>query len=341
VSGFTYTAAALTPTIYSVSPRTGPNDASTRVSIFGTGFQFPMQVFMTNGTCGAQRVEGSVASITLNTIVFGTPIATNNVCLLNQLVDIVIVNPSTGKTASCTACFKYYACPTVGNASPSVSNGTVSTTVVISGANFEEPITANFSVGGSTVALNVTSVSSNAIVLTVPPASQILGGSPACKDVTGSINITFLSLACTPSPLSVPFTYHFDPPFASSAAPNNLSQDGSPFGMLGAQATITVTGGNFTDPMTVQLIKNGSLVNNTPVNNATVASATSLTFVAPAVLNSSLNQQNCLLPPPPGTVSGTELVPTSFGIRLTSTRTGCTVDLPNVLVYHPIDPTCH
>src|ERR1017187_3047010 len=342
VSGFTYTAAALTPTIYSVSPRTGPNDASTRVSIFGTGFQFPMQVFMTNGTCGAQRVEGSVASITLNTIVFGTPIATNNVCLLNQLVDIVIVNPSKGKTASCTACFKYYACPTVGNASPSVSNGTVSTTVVISGANFEEPITANFSVGGSTVALNVTSVSSNAIVLTVPPASQILGGSPACKDVTGSINITFLSLACTPSPLSVPFTYHFDPLFASSAAPNNLNQDGSPFGgPLGAQATITVTGGNFTDPMTVQLIKDGSLVNNTPVNNATVASATSLTFVAPAVLNSSLNQQNCLLPPPPGTVSGTELVPTSFGIRLTSTRTGCTVDLPNVLVYHPIDPTCH
>ena len=338
VSGFTYTAAALTPTIYSVSPRTGPNDASTRVSIFGTGFQFPMQVFMTGGTsCGAQRVEGSVASITLNTIVFGTPIATNNVCLLNQLVDIVIVNPSTGKTASCTACFKYYACPTVGNASPSVSNGTVSTTVVISGANFEEPITANFSVGGSTVALNVTSVSSNAIVLTVPPASQILGGSPACKDVTGSINITFLSLACTPSPLSVPFTYHFEPPFASSAAPNNLSQDGSPFGTLGSRATITVTGGNFTDPMTVQLIKDGSVVANTPVNNATVASATSLTFVAPAVLDTSLNQQNCLLS---GTISGHELVPTSFGIRLTSTRTGCTADLPNVLVYNPIVPTC-
>src|ERR1019366_4544858 len=54
--------------------------------------------------------------------------------------------------------------------------------------------------------------------------------------------------------------------------------------------------------------------------------------VAPAVLNSSLNQQNCLLPPPPGTVSGTELVPTSFGIRLTTTRTGCTVDLPLIRV---------
>ena len=44
--------------IYSTSPKTGPNDSSTRVTIFGDGFQFPMQVFMTGGTCGAQRVEG-------------------------------------------------------------------------------------------------------------------------------------------------------------------------------------------------------------------------------------------------------------------------------------------
>src|SRR5664280_2349069 len=123
VSGFTYTAAALTPTIYSVSPRTGPNDASTRVSIFGTGFQFPMQVFMTGGSpgCGAQLVEASVSDISLTTIVFKTPVATNNVCLLNQLVDVVIVNPATGKKpptcagCTCTACFKYYSCPTVGN----------------------------------------------------------------------------------------------------------------------------------------------------------------------------------------------------------------------------------
>ncbi|MCM3877782.1 MAG: IPT/TIG domain-containing protein, partial [Thermoanaerobaculia bacterium] len=117
VSGFAYTQAVLTPVIHSVSPRTGPNDASTRVSIFGDGFQFPMQVFMTGGTCGSQRVEGTVSDIALNTIVFKTPIATNNVCLLNQLVDNVIVNPATGKTASCPACFKYYACPIVGNAS--------------------------------------------------------------------------------------------------------------------------------------------------------------------------------------------------------------------------------
>jgi hypothetical protein len=336
VSGFAYTAAALTPTIFSVSPRTGPNDASTRVTIFGSGFQFPMQVFMTNGTCGAQRVEGTVSDITLSTIVFKTPVATSNVCLLNQLVDIEVVNPSTGKKASCPLCFKYYSCPTVTGASPSVSNGTVPTTVVISGANFEEPVTANYSFGGALVALNVSSVSSNAIVLTMPPLSQIQGGSAGCTDAAGSISIAFLSLVC--DPVKVSFTYHSDPPFASSATPKDLNQDGSPFGGGGTPATITVTGGNFADPMTVQLIKDGNVVSNTLVNNVVVANATTLSFAAPAVPDSSLNLQNCLLG---GTISGVQLVPTSFGIRLKSARTTCTVDLPNVLVYHPLVTTCN
>ncbi len=326
----------LTPVINSVSPRTGPNDASTRVTIFGSGFQFPLQVFMTGGTCGAQRVEAAVSDISLTTIVFKTPIATNNVCLMNQLVDIEVLNPTTGKKASCPACFKFYSCPTSGSAAPSSADGTVPTTVVISGANFESPITANFkTVNDNLIALNVTSVSANAIVLTMPPASQLLGGSPACADITGNIEITFLGLTC--APIQVPFRYHLSPPFASTAGPNNLSQDGSPFPATGAPATITVTGGNFTDPMTVQLVKDGSVVANTLVNNANVANVNTLTFVAPAVLDSSLNKQNCTLG---GTISGTQLVPTSFGIRLTSTRTGCTTDLPNVLVYHPLDPTC-
>jgi hypothetical protein len=339
LNGFVYSVKALDPVIYSTSPKTGPNDSFTRVTIFGDGFQFPMQVFMTGAACGAQRVEGVVSDISLTTIVFKTPVATSNPCLQNQLVDIVIVNPTTGKTANIPAAFKYYSCPTVANAAPSASNGTVPTTVVISGANFEEPITANFSVANRTVPLNVSSVSSNAIVVTVPPLNVVLGGSPSCGDVAGTINLTFLSLTCAPSPLIVPFTYRIDPPSATSASPGNLNQDGSPFGgPLGTPATITVVGNNFTDPMTVQLTKDGGVVPNTPVNNAIVANGTSLTFSAQAVPDSSMNQQNCLLG---GTISGVKKVATSFGIRLTSARTGCSVDLPNVLVYNPIDTACH
>ena len=136
---FTYRR-VFTPVINSASPRTGPNDASTRVTIFGSGFQFPMQVFLTGGACGAQRVEAAVSDISLTTIVFKTPVAVGgNVCLSNQLVDIVVLNPTTGKTASCPACFKYYACPTITSLAPPSARIRAATQVVITGPNFEEP----------------------------------------------------------------------------------------------------------------------------------------------------------------------------------------------------------
>ncbi len=89
--------------------------------------------------------------------------------------------------------------------------------------------------------------------------------------------------------------------------------------------------------MTVTLIKDGVPVPNTPINNASVSNPTALTFAAPAVPNNSLNQQNCSSG---GPINGLKYVPTSFGIRVRNTLTGCSVDLPNVLVYYPIDTTC-
>jgi hypothetical protein len=184
----------------------------------------------------------------------------------------------------------------------------------------------------------VTSVSATSILVNMPPLATLYGGSPTCGNVDGTLEFTFQGLTCSPSTLTVPFSYRGEPPSATSAAPTNLNQDGSPFGgPLGTPATITVLGANFTDPMTVQLIKDGVPVANTPVNNAAVANAGSLSFSAPAVLNAAMNLQNCLSG---GSITGTKFVATSFGIRLKSTRTGCTVDLPNVLVYNPTDVTC-
>ncbi|MBK6405567.1 MAG: hypothetical protein IPF66_11295 [Holophagales bacterium] len=96
-------------------------------------------------------------------------------------------------------------------------------------------------------------------------------------------------------------------------------------------------GTNFVDPMTVEIY--GGSGASIPVNNAAVANGTQLSFTAPAVLNSSLNLQPCV--PIGGTsVTGTRYVPTSFGIRLRNARTGCSVDLPNVLIYNPADTVC-
>jgi hypothetical protein len=317
VSGFVYTALALDPVIYSVSPRTGPNDATTRVSIFGTGFQFPMQVFLTGGTCGAQRVEAAVSDISLNTIVFKTPVAVGgNVCLSNQLVDIVILNPSTGKTATCPACFKYYSCPTITSIGPGFGSYLGGTQVIITGHNFEEPAAVD---GGGT-AWSTISVSSQQIIAVTPPA--ILTG--ACADISKAVHVigTSLSSNC-PNPDGPIFTYYVKSlsPFITGFSPSSVAQGGG---------AVTITGGNFfSNSMRVK-------VNTAPAQTvfATATSPTQLTFIAPA-FSGTFTQAPCTV----GGVAGTQNAPTLVDVNVLNAVTTCPSAIDQ-LTYIPADQTC-
>ena len=316
VSGFTYTVLALTPTIYSVSPRTGPNDATTRVSIFGDGFQFPMQVFMTGGACGAQRVEASVASITLNTIVFSAPAAVGgNVCLSSQLVDIVILNPTTGKTASCPACFKYYACPTITAVGPTFGPYTGGTQVIITGHNFEEPAT----VAGGTTAWSTVSVSSEQIIALTPPVIV-----STCSDISSPVLVNGTSLNC-PNAVGPIFTYYVKSvsPFITSISPASIAQAGGP---------VTITGGNFIDPnMRVKVV----LPSGPPVLIVpTTRTPTQITFTAPAFAGAFANTP-CTTS---GGAAGTKNVNTPVELDVVNQTTTCfAVDQ---LTYVPSDTVC-
>ncbi len=315
VSGFTYTAVPLTPTIYSVSPTTGPNDSSTRVSIFGTGFQFPMQVFLTGGTCGAQLVEAQVSSITLNTIVFATPIAVGgNVCLSSQLVDIVIKNPSTGKGTSCPACFKYYACPTITSVGPTSGPYTGGTTVVITGHNFEEPAT----VSGAGTAWSTISVSSQQIIAVTP--SAILTGT--CADISSPVLVNGTSLNC-PNAVGPIFTYYVKSlsPSITGISPSSVPQAGG--------VPVTITGGNFIDNMRV-------VVNTTPVQTVFPASTTptQITFNAPPFRGTFLTNA-CTV----GGVVGVQNLPTSVNVDVLNAVTTCASAVDQI-TYIPADQTC-
>ncbi len=333
-----YPGGYLEPVITSISPVAGPNDSSTRVTMFGRNFKLPMQVFV---RLGSLTVEAAVVEIRGSEIIFLTPIAAGpNSGLAGQTVEVVVRDPYAGKDYVSPVPFRYYSCPTVNAVVPANAPWNQSTTVTIAGQNFEEPIEVTFEYGSYVVRPTVTSVSSSLITLVMPPIDPGLGGVSACDDVAGSFTISFPAISCEPI-TDFGFVYSVSPMTALSATPNQLNQTGGPFGspIGGAPATITVTGTNFVDPMTVQLIKNGAVVANTPVNNAVVANATQLTFTAPAVSDASLNVQNCI--PAGGTSpTGVKYVPTSFGIRLRNARTGCTVDLPNVLIYNPADTTC-
>jgi hypothetical protein len=317
VSGFVYTALALDPVIYSVSPRTGPNDATTRVSIFGTGFQFPMQVFLTGGAnCGAQLVEASVSDISLNTIVFKTPVAVGgNVCLSSQLVDIVIKNPSTGKTATCPACFKYYSCPTITSIGPGFGSYLGGTQVIITGHNFEEPAT----VGGGGTAWSTVSVSSQEIIAITP---QLLVS--GCADVSGPVLVNGTSLSC-PNAVGPIFTYYVKSlsPFITNISPAAVPEAGG--------VPVVITGGNFIDPNMRVVVK---LLSGPPVSIfPTTKTPTQITFTAPPFVGNFLTAP-CTV----GTTVGVRNLNTPVELDVLNATTTCAA--VDQLTYIPADTSC-
>jgi hypothetical protein len=315
VSAFVYTVAALDPIIYSVSPRTGPNDATTRVSIFGTGFQFPMQVFFTGGACGAQRVEADVSDISLNTIVFKTPAAVGaNVCLANQLVDVVILNPTTGKTASCPACFKYYSCPTITSIAPGFGPYTGGTQVIITGHNFEEPAT----VGGGGTAWSTISVSSQEIIAITPPLIV-----SECKDISAPVLVNGTSLSC-PNAIGPIFTYYVKSvsPFIQNIVPSSVPEAGA--------AGVVITGGNFFGNERVE-VKLTPAVRVIPTSET----ATRIIFNAPQ-FTGTFNTVACTTG---GGAAGKMNVPTPVDVDVVNATTTCPSSTEQI-TYIPTDQTC-
>ena len=325
---FTYNPVALTPVIYSISPVSGPNDVNTRVTIFGDGFSFPLQVFFGG-------VEAAVqGAITRNQIVVASPMATgvNAPALLNRAVQVKVRNPQTGKEATSPQDFTYYGCPSATAVTPSVVSTTAETTVVVNGNYFASPVEATIEVGGYLpYRTSVVSVTASSVTLKIPPLSTIGSGGPLCQSVNGTIRLVSTALACTNS-TQIGFTYRADAPTVASANPTTMNQDGT---IGGGPALITVTGANFGGQMTAELTKDGNTVaGNSPVI-VTVQSSSSLTFYAPPVPSSSINRVACTV----GSTTGSRAVPTLFGIRITNAN-GCSADLPNVLVVNPTNTAC-
>lgn len=305
--GFTFTRLALEPQIFSTSPKVGPNDASTRVTIFGRGFQFPMQVFLTGGNCGSIRIEAQVVSIREDQIVFQTPIARNgNVCLANQLVDIEIVNPQTNKRATCVQCFKYYDCPTISGFEPTFGDYRGGTTVVISGSNFEE----NVHIAAANTEWRVVSVSSSQIVaVTNPPVLQ------GCADLPGVVNLTSLALNCPVTASVQSWTYQVASvrPVITSVSPSSPQAGG---------VLVTIKGRNFFDNLRVEV--GGNPVTFTQLDSQTIQ------FTSP-VYNGPFRQIPC------GT-NGVQNADTEVPVRVINTTTSC--DGTGGLVYIPANTAC-
>lgn len=215
------TTASGTPSITAILPASGTNEGNTRVTIVGSGFSAPLQVFF-------GPVEATVLSISFNQIIALTPPAFGaGAPNLNQTVAVRVHEVNSGLDSNTNVTFRFT--PPVqiisfegANVQP--INGPF-TPVTIHGQGFQAPV--KVSLAGWVA--SVLSVSATEIL--VQPGGAIPTG---CTDISGPMSVTNIDTGDTAT--GQVFTY-----LVKAAAPTITSvTPGS-----GSSGTITILGSNF------------------------------------------------------------------------------------------------
>lgn len=302
----TYQLDVLTPTIYSMSPASGPIDGGTRTTIFGTGFQEPMQVFF--GTSEVKTVN-----VTFDEIIVISPPA-RDAGVTTGAVDVRIINPKTGKSTSLAGAFTYRQKMQITAISPTVGSALGGTRVRIDGIGFNDPLTVSI---GGIAAQVVTVLGSQIIAITSPTATP-------CGSAGGAVVVTNIDNGDFATSLST-FSYIPVKPAVVSISPTAVQPGGSfsvvvsdpGIGQLGA-ANIQFGVGSKNVIPSPNVITTGT--GNQTFN--LIAPLTGFTFPTQACTTS-------------GGLAGTNLAPVDVTLTFTNVTTGCTASIENGLTVNP------
>jgi large repetitive protein len=241
-----------TPNITAVLPSSGSNSGNTRVSIIGTGFSAPVQVFFGN-------VEAVVVNVSFSQVVVLSPPAFGaGAPNLNATVTVRIHEVNSGTDATLASAFRYT--PAVQIISFEGANiqpvqGPF-TPLTIHGQGFEAPV----KVGLAGVVATVLSVSATEI-----QCLPNVGIPTGCSDISGSMTVTNIDTGDSASGQSFTYAVKSAAPFIQSVSPTVI--DGT------TSTLITVTGTNL---FSAQVTFNGA-----SLATSVSASGTTLTFTAP------------------------------------------------------------
>ena len=138
---FTFRVAQLTPIVATVSPDSGPIGGGTRITIFGSGFEAPVQVSFSKQTAFASM---QVISVTFNQIIALTPTARDvnpdGSGVLVGPVDLRVLNINSNKSVTLTAAFRYTPAMQITGARPLQGTALGGTDVTIDGIGFDPPV---------------------------------------------------------------------------------------------------------------------------------------------------------------------------------------------------------
>lgn len=300
----------LQPSIFSVTPSSGPNEGGTQVTINGDGFEAPVAVDF--GDAG-NEVSAQVISVTRTRIVAISPPASGiGAPNLNQLVDIRVTNQSTGRTTRAISAFRYGVAVSITAISPGEGPATGGQLVTIFGQGFDEPVAVSLAGRGQ----QVISVSGSEIVVRTVPI--VVSG---CANSSGPTSVT--NIETGDSATGPTYTYVVPRPTIANISPNSGAQAGG--------TPVTITGFNFEAPINVTF--------DTFSGNVSSVSPGSISVTTPPFPTSIFTTVSC--DDDGDTITGNRITgPVSVDVKVTNPVTGCTVTATDAFLVIPTSTAC-
>ena len=286
----------------SVLPSSGKNEGNTRVSIVGSGFIAPLQVFF-------GPAEAQVLSISYNQIVALTPPATGiGLPNQNQSVTVRVHAVESGLDGSLPGGFQYGPALRIisfSGANVQSASGPF-TPLTIFGEGFDAPVKVSLAGWVATVL----SVSASEIV--VVPGSIVAAG---CSDVSGAMEVTNINTGDTATGQTFTYLVSASGPIITGVTPSSAQ-------VPGAGIQLLISGSNF--PTTVAGVS--VTVGGRQVTVVT-ATSTSLTVQLPPT--------NAAAPTCQGSDPADTLTPAgpAEDVRVTNLATTCAASFPGAFTY--------
>lgn len=324
-NGFTYALGGGIdqPQVFSVSPSLGTNDGGTRVTIIGSGFAAPVQVFFGLGTGTTfTGVEATVESVSGTQIIAVTPPARGfGHDLQNQPVNVMVKNVNTGFSTIAQGLFRYGVKVIITAMGPGSGPFTGGTQVTLHGSGFDDPVAV--SLGG--VGQGVLSVTGTQILFVTS------GVVPSSCPSNGIITVTGVSVTNIETgdsaQAALGFNYVVPKPQIFGISPTS----GGP----GTAAVIT--GENFATNVQV-LFGDATNGSSAPVG---AHSSTSISVTVPSAPSGfSFSTEPCD-GNGDGIPGGTRLIPTAISVNVKNLdQAGCVATLSNSFLMNPPNTTC-
>lgn len=295
------------PTIFSITPVTGPNEGNTPVSIIGEGFQAPVQVEFCNGDC----VEAQVQSVSATRLEVRTPAATGfGAVLRDSQVTIRVTNLTSGLTTERATAFRYGVDLQVTGLAPDRVNPQTPALVTVFGSGFESPLQVLLD-GRSQ---QVVSVTGTEVVFRPDPFVFTSCPAPGFEP-QASVVVRLLNTPAESAPRTLRYTSDIPRPLIGSVVPNS--------GPSGGGTVVNINGSGFDDP--VRVLFGG--------NQATVTSVTPTQVrVTSPPFTGDFPTEACTTG---DGAPGTRQRPVSVSVTVTNLETTCADTVPGAFTYLP------